>query len=95
MRTQSGAHGNTVQSPCAKSGAISFKVADIDAFGNKLVIKPDWTIRLLFENVNGLSPDLGYGNISWKYRRLQHVCSRLQVDAMSLVETQLNLDLTL
>ena len=62
--------------------------------GNALKVKSDGSVRLCFENVNGLSPDLGYSKTSWKYSRLRYVFHRLQVDVISLVETQLNLDLT-
>ena len=33
---------------------------------------------------------MGYCASSWKYKRLHHLISRLQIDAISLVETQLN-----
>ena len=44
----------------------------------------------MFENVNGLPPDMGYCASSWKCNRLHHMISRFQVDAISLVETQIN-----
>ena len=90
MGTRSEGQRNTAQSPCAyKSSAVS-KFSDIKTYGSKLSLKEDDTFRLLFENVNGLPPDMGYCHSSWKYKRLRNIISRLQVDAVSLVETQIN-----
>ena len=94
MRTRSEGTGNTAQSPCTKSSAVSHQFKDIQTIGNALKVKSDGSVRLYFENVNGLSPELGYSKTSWKYGRLRHIFHRLQVDVLSLVETQLNLDLT-
>ena len=94
MWTRSEGTGNTAQSPCTKSSAVSCKFNDIQTIGNALKVKSDGSVRLYFDNVNGLSPDLGYSKISWKYGCLRHVFHRLQVDVIILVETQLNLDLT-
>ena len=59
-------------------------------YRSKLSHKQDDMFCLLFENVNGLPPDMGYCNTSWKYKRLKNLTSRLQVDAMCLAETQIN-----
>ena len=45
-------------------------------------MKKEDSFCLIFENVNGLPP--------WKYKRLQHMIARFQIDAISLVETQIN-----
>lgn len=90
MRTRSEARRNTAQSSCAKSSAVSKKFKDIKAYGNKLTMKKEDNFRLIFENVDGLPPDMGYCSSSWKYKRLQHMIARFQIDAISLVETQIN-----
>ena len=77
-----------------ESSAV-LKFNNIKICGSKLSIKLDNTFRLLFENVNGLPPDVGYCNLSWKHGRLRHVISRFQVDAAYLAETQINLALAL
>ena len=90
MRTRSEVKGNTAQSSCTKSSAVSKKFKDIKTYGNKLTMKKEDSFRLIFENVNGLPPDMGYCSSSWKYKRLQHMIARFQIDAISLVETQIN-----
>ena len=67
---------------------LSFK--NIKTYGSKLSLKQDHTFHLFFKNVNGLPPDMGYCASSWKYRRLQQLISRFQVDAVCLAETQIN-----
>ena len=94
MGTRSEGIGNTAQSPGTKSSAVSHKFKDIKTFGNTLQVKSEGSVCLFFENVNGLSPELGYSRTSWKYGRLRHIFHRLQVDVLSLAETQINLDLT-
>ena len=90
MRTRSERLRNTAQSSCAyKSSAVS-KFNNIITHGNKLSQKKDNIFRLMFENVNGLPPDMGYCNSSWKCNRLRNIFSRLQVDAVCLAETQVN-----
>ena len=90
MRTRSEGRQNTAQSSCTKSRAVSNKLNNIETYGDKLTLKQDNSFRLLFENVNGLPPDMGYCASSWKYKRLRHMISRFQVDAISLAETQIN-----
>ena len=90
MGTRSEGQRNTAQSSCAKSSAVSKKFKDIKTHGNKLTMKKEDSFRLIFENVNGLPPDMGYCSSSWKYKRLQHMIARFQIDAISLVETQIN-----
>ena len=90
MRTRSEVRRNTAQSSCAKSSAVSKKFKDVKTHGNKLTMKKEDSFRLIFENVNGLPPDVGYCLLSWKYKRLQHMIARFQIDAISLVETQIN-----
>ena len=90
MGIRSEGQRNTAQSPCTyKSSAVS-KFSSIETYGDKLSLKEENTFRLLFENVNGLPPDMGYCHSSWKYKRLRNIISRLQVDAISLAETQIN-----
>ena len=48
------------QSPYIKSSAISFKFKDIKNFRNKLTSKTDNSLRLLFNNINGIPLDIGY-----------------------------------
>ena len=60
MKTQSRVGGNTAQSPCTKSSAVLFKFKDIKTFRNKLTSKTNNSLRLLFENVNSISPDMDY-----------------------------------
>ena len=40
--------------------------------------------------MNGLPPDMGYYASSWKYKRLQHLISKFQVNAVYLAKTQIN-----
>ena len=94
MRTQSGVGGNTAQSPCTKSSAISYKFKDIKPFRNKLTSKTDDSLRLLFKNINGIPPDMGYCPSLWKYKRLKYMQSRFQADILNLVEIQINSNLT-
>ena len=90
MRTRSERLRNTAQSSCAhKSSAVS-KFNNINTYGSKLSQKKDNIFRLMFENANGLPPDMGYCNSSWKHNRLRNIFSRLQVDAACLAETQVN-----
>ena len=81
---------NTAQISCTKSSAVSKKIKDIKTHGSKLTMKKEDSFRLIFENVNGLPPDMGCCSSSWKYERLQHMIARFQIDAISLVETQIN-----
>ena len=90
MRTRSGRQRNSAQSSCTYKRSAVSKFNNIITYGSKLSHKQDDTFRLLFENVNGLPPDMGYCNTSWKYKRLKNLTSRLQVDAMCLAETQIN-----
>ena len=90
MRTRSERQQNTAQSSCAYKRSAVSKFNDIKTHGNKLTLKEENTCRLFFENVNGLPPDMGYCNSSWKYNRLRNLISRLQVDAICLAETQIN-----
>ena len=70
---------NIAQSSCTKSHTISNKFNNfknknkfnnIKTYGSKLTLKQDDSFCLLFENVNGLSLDMGYYSSSWKYKRL-------------------------
>ena len=99
MGTQSEILRNTAQSSCIKRSAVSNKFNNfknknkfnnIETYGSKLTLKQDDSFCLLFENVNRLPPDMGYCSLSWKYKRLQHIISRFQVDAVCLAETQIN-----
>ena len=83
MRTQSKIEQNTAQSSCAKSSTISKKSKDTKTYGNKLTMKKEDSFCLIVENVNWLPPDVGYCTSSWKHKRLQHLISRLQIDAIS------------
>ena len=58
--TQSENTGKTAQSPCAKRSAISHKFSETHAYGNKIKLKNDNSFRLMFENANGLHPNMGY-----------------------------------
>lgn len=90
MRTRSEVRENTAQSSCTYKRSAVSKFNNIKTYGSKLAAKEDNTFRLFFENVNGLPPDMGYCNSSWKYNRLRNLTSRLQVDAVCLAETQIN-----
>ena len=79
MGTRSEVRGNTAQSLCTKRCAISNhfnsfknknKFNNIETYGSKLTLKQDDSFRLLFENINGLPPDMVYYSSSWKYKRL-------------------------
>ena len=81
MGTRSEVLRNTAQSSCAKSRAVSNKFNDfknknkfniIKTYGSKLTLKQDDLFCLLFENVNGLPPDMEYCSSSWKYKKLQY-----------------------
>ena len=90
MRTRSEVERNTAQSSCAYERSAVSKFNNIKTYGSKLALKEENTFRLFFENVNGLPPDMGYCNSSWKCNRLRNLTSRLQVDAVCLAETQIN-----
>ena len=90
MRTRSEVERNTAQSSCTYKRSAVSKFNNIKTYGSKLALKEENTFRLFFENVNGLPPDMGYCNSSWKYNRLRNLTSRLQVDAVCLAETQIN-----
>ena len=90
MRTRSERQRNTAQSSCTYKRSAVSKFNNIKTYGSKLTAKEDNTFRLFFENINGLPPDMGYCNSSWKYNRLRNLTSRLQVDAVCLAETQIN-----
>ena len=69
IETRSEVLGITVQSSCTKKYAISNhfntfknknKFNNIETYGSKLTLKQDDSFRLLFENMNGLPPDMGY-----------------------------------
>ena len=51
---------NTAQSSCTKSRAVSNKFNNIETYSSKLTLKQDNSFYLLFENVNGLPPNIGY-----------------------------------
>ena len=103
METRSKVLGNIAQSSCTKRYANSNytnsfknknKFNNIETYGSKLTLKQDDSFRLLFENVNGLPPDMGYYPSSLKYNRLRNLISRFQADAVCLAETQINPALT-
>ena len=73
MGTRSEGMGNTAQSPCTKSSTVSHTFNDIKTFGNALQVKSEGSVRLFFENVNFLSPELGYSRTSWKYGCMCHI----------------------
>ena len=69
MGTRSEALRNTAQSSCTKRCTVSNhfntfinknKFNNIEIYGSKLTLKQDNSFRLLFKNVNGLPPDMGY-----------------------------------
>ena len=60
----------------------------IPTFGSPVSSKPPSSIRLYFENVNGLSTDVKSWKRNWKCKKLPYLWRRLNVDLMSLVETQ-------
>ena len=59
-------------------------------YGNKLAMKADESVRLFFENVNGILLEIEYCKTLWKYRRLQNTWSIMQADIMSLLEIKIN-----
>ena len=61
----------------------------IPIHGNLLSLKPRDTLRLYFENVNGL-PTNNSGCKSDKVKKLRHLWSKLETDVASLAETQIN-----
>ena len=63
--------------------------AKLKTFGNQSVPNPDDVIRLCFENFNRL-PTSKSGCRSDKVSRLRYVWSKLNVDFVSLIETQIN-----
>ena len=69
------------------------KFNNIKIKGDKFTLKQENTFFLVFENVNGLPLDIEYRLASRKHKRLQCTLCRFQVDAISLVETQINLAL--
>ena len=69
MGTQSEILRNTVQSSYIKRSAVSNhfnifknknKFNNIKTYSSKLTLKQDDSFCILFENVNGLPPDMGY-----------------------------------
>ena len=94
MRTQSEGLRNTVQNSCTKSYTVSNKFNNIETYGSKLRLKQDTSFQLLFENIHGLLPDMGYCSTSWKYKHLRYMISRFQIDTLYLAEMQINLALT-
>ena len=79
MGTRSEVLGNTAQSSCTKRCADSNytngfknknKFNNIETYGSKLTLKQKDSFCLLFENVNGLPPNMGYCPSSWKYNKL-------------------------
>ena len=90
MRTRSEGLRNTTQSSCTKSSAVSTKFSNINAHGNNPSLKQETSFRIIFDNVNGLPPDMGCCLASWKYKHLRHMISRFQADAVCLVEKQIN-----
>ena len=78
-----------VQNPYAKSRAGSTPLSKIPAHDNKLSLKPSNTFRTYFKNVNGF-PTRSAGFNSHKVMKLRHLRLKLDIDAVSLVETQIN-----
>ena len=77
----------TVQNPCTKSRAGSTPLCKIVTHDNQLSLKSNESIRLYFENVNGLSTSKN-GCESDKVKKLRYLWSKLEVDFISLTETQ-------
>ena len=88
--TRSEGTGNTAQSPCTKRSAVSFKFSEIHIYGNKLKLKDDNSFRLMFENTNGVPPNMDYYPTSWKHERLRRMHTRFQADVLNIVETKIN-----
>ena len=80
---------NTGHNPCAKSRAVSTSICKIKCIAIKLLCKPNDTIRLYFENANGL-PTSKSGCHSEKVSHLRQIWSKLNVDFTPLVKTQIN-----
>ena len=87
-RIRSGNIDVTAQNPCTKSRAGSTPLCKIPIHGNLLSLKPKDTLRLYFENVNGL-PTNNSGCKSDKVKKLRHLWSKLETDVVSLAETQI------
>ena len=66
----------------------SIPLQKIKTFGSPFSIKSASTIRLCFENVNGLSADVKHWKHNWKHNKLKCLLNRLDADLISLVETQ-------
>ena len=81
---------NTTHSPCANSSAVLNVFDKIDPFGNALTTKSDYSIRLFFDNSDGIPSEMGCFRNSWKNSSLKHTWNRFQADIMCLVETQIN-----
>ena len=47
----------------------------------------------MFENANGIPPNMGCCPTSWKRKRIKYMQNRFQVDVLNLAETQINLSL--
>ena len=89
MRIRSENMDVKAQNPCTKSRAGSIPLCKLPVCGNNVSLKSSNTIRLHFENVNGLS-QVCNGCQSQKVTKLRRLWSKLDADVVSLVETQIN-----
>ena len=69
------------------------KLKEIKTFSDPIQTKNQDNVRFFFDNVNGLPTNTNQQS-SFKYRRLRHLLNKLDIDVFSLVETQINLDLS-
>ena len=52
--------GNTVQSPYANSSDVLCEFSETNTHGNKLTLKDNNSLRLMFENKNDVPLNMGY-----------------------------------
>ena len=72
-----------------KIGYFKFKhFSEINTFGDKIMTKKDGSIRVMFENVNGLPVD-SLGD-KYDYKHLSHLFKRCSIDIFGAAETQIN-----
>ena len=66
-----------------------WKLGDIDAIGDRLAVKEDGVIRFFYENFDGLPLTKRKGTFQ-KYRKLDLLRKRLELDVIGGTETQMN-----
>ena len=73
-----------------KFSLYNSSITNIPTYGSRLALKLNNTFRLYYENINSFSIDKKSWKFSYKYKYLKYLWRILDIDIISIVETQVN-----